>query len=119
MARGIVTVCSVASGDIALYLPRPDMKQWFIEKSKRLPPQGQLSKLLERWTATSEKATVLFINEIDALVGDTLISVLRCSRDLNREITLSDYKETSEELVQSRAIHLASRNDGGPVAAVA
>jgi hypothetical protein len=42
-----------------------------------LSPQNQLLRLLNHWTITSDKPTVLFIDEIDALVGDTLISVLR------------------------------------------
>jgi len=36
-----------------------------------------LSEILTQWTETSERPTVLFIDEIDSLVGDTLISVLR------------------------------------------
>ncbi|KPA15275.1 ATPase, AAA-type, core domain protein [Candidatus Magnetomorum sp. HK-1] len=35
------------------------------------------SEILTKWTETSDRPTVLFIDEIDALVGDTLISVLR------------------------------------------
>lgn len=41
---------------------------------------GELNALmfaLEEWCAQSEKAVVLLIDEIDSLVGDTLISVLR------------------------------------------
>ncbi|MEM7128270.1 MAG: hypothetical protein AAF702_18205 [Chloroflexota bacterium] len=33
--------------------------------------------MLTRWTERSEKPLVLFIDEIDTLIGDTLISVLR------------------------------------------
>ncbi|MEM6406401.1 MAG: AAA family ATPase [Pseudomonadota bacterium] len=36
-----------------------------------------LTSLLSWWAETSDKPTVLFLDEIDALVGDTLISVLR------------------------------------------
>ncbi|MCK4766398.1 MAG: AAA-like domain-containing protein [Candidatus Aminicenantes bacterium] len=36
-----------------------------------------LQDALTKWSAQSEKPLVLFIDEIDALVGDTLISVLR------------------------------------------
>ena len=39
--------------------------------------EGSLNKLLNFWAVNSDKPTVLFIDEIDALVGDTLISVLR------------------------------------------
>ena len=77
VGQGIATVCSVVSGDIARYQQRPELLRWFLEESKSYPPQDQFSKLLEYWTSTSDKPTVLFIDEIDALVGDTLISVLR------------------------------------------
>ena len=36
-----------------------------------------MTTLLSRWCAQSEKPITLFIDEIDCLVGDTLISVLR------------------------------------------
>ena len=40
-------------------------------------PDGAFSETLVRWAAASPKPLVLLIDEIDALVGDTLISVLR------------------------------------------
>ena len=36
-----------------------------------------LTKLLIYWTRITDKPTVLFLDEVDALVGDTLISLLR------------------------------------------
>ena len=36
-----------------------------------------LTETLSFWAANNEKPIVLFLDEIDALVGDTLISVLR------------------------------------------
>ncbi|MFZ4439742.1 MAG: ATP-binding protein [Syntrophales bacterium] len=38
---------------------------------------GALQEVLSRWVEGSDKPVVLFIDEIDALIGDTLISVLR------------------------------------------
>ena len=38
---------------------------------------GALGELLTRWSMADAKPLVLFIDEIDSLVGDTLISVLR------------------------------------------
>jgi len=38
---------------------------------------GALNKALSEWCQKNEKPTILFIDEIDSLVGDTLISVLR------------------------------------------
>jgi hypothetical protein len=38
---------------------------------------GALTKILSLWAQQNEKPVVLFIDEIDSLVGDTLVSVLR------------------------------------------
>ncbi|MCP4697584.1 MAG: ATP-binding protein, partial [Gammaproteobacteria bacterium] len=38
---------------------------------------GALAKLLTRWTELESRPALLFIDEIDALIGDTLIAVLR------------------------------------------
>lgn len=43
----------------------------------RAGEHGALGDVLTRWAAHSEKPLVLLIDEIDSLVGDTLISVLR------------------------------------------
>ena len=40
-------------------------------------PHGALKRVLSKWSAASTKPLVLLVDEIDALVGDALISVLR------------------------------------------
>ena len=40
-------------------------------------PHGALREFLARWSAADPRPLVLFIDEIDALVGDSLVSVLR------------------------------------------
>ena len=40
-------------------------------------PVGALQQVLRRWSAADPKPLVLMLDEIDALVGDTLLSVLR------------------------------------------
>ena len=40
-------------------------------------PDGALREVLVRWSAGSAKPLVLLVDEIDSLIGDTLISVLR------------------------------------------
>ena len=40
-------------------------------------PDGALGEVLHRWTSADGRPLVLLIDEIDSLVGDTLISVLR------------------------------------------
>lgn len=46
-------------------------------KKESVPAGSLLGTLLSRWCAQSSKPILLFIDEIDSLVGDTLISVLR------------------------------------------
>ena len=40
-------------------------------------PHGALREALTRWTEANSKPLVLLIDEIDALIGDSLLSVLR------------------------------------------
>ena len=47
------------------------------ELLERNGPDGALGEVLARWAAADRKPLVLLIDEIDSLVGDTLISVLR------------------------------------------
>ena len=47
------------------------------EALERFGPHGALQEVLSRWAAADEKPLVLMIDEIDALIGDTLLSVLR------------------------------------------
>ena len=44
---------------------------------ERSGPYSALKRVLSDWTAADAKPRVLFVDEIDSLVGDTLISVLR------------------------------------------
>jgi hypothetical protein len=62
---------------LASYLHRQDLLDWNFNEGIHIPPQDQLFRLLTHWTVTSDKPTVLFLDEVDALVGDTLISLLR------------------------------------------
>lgn len=48
-----------------------------IEKALERVSGGSLKDVLQAWSAESDKPIILFIDEIDSLVGDTLISVLR------------------------------------------
>ena len=47
------------------------------EVLKSEPPGAALRVLLERWAAANAKPLVLLVDEIDAMIGDSLISVLR------------------------------------------
>ena len=47
------------------------------EVSEEAGPHGVLQEVLGRWAAAGAKPLVLMIDEIDALIGDTLLAVLR------------------------------------------
>ena len=75
--KGIPAACDVISSAIALHQNRLDIQQWFLNECMRFTPQNQLNQLLRHWAAKSDKPAVLFLDEVDALAGDTLISLLR------------------------------------------
>ena len=47
-------------------------------------PDGALFEVLARWARVDPRPLVLLIDEIDTLVGDTLLSVLRASTGIRR-----------------------------------
>ncbi len=58
------------------------LKDYFVDQSKsalaaEFGPDGCLAECFTRWAEVDPKPLVLLIDEIDSLVGDTLISVLR------------------------------------------
>jgi hypothetical protein len=59
------------------YLGDLTIKQMWPEIFRVSGGSGALEDVLSRWVEESDKPVVLFIDEIDALIGDTLISVLR------------------------------------------
>ncbi|WP_075881511.1 AAA family ATPase [Vreelandella massiliensis] len=75
-SKGIPAVCSAIAGALRLYLHDTRLVEWFAQYRNQ-PAEDQLKQLLEYWTVVSDKPTVLFLDEVDALVGDTLISLLR------------------------------------------
>ena len=48
-----------------------------IKENSETSPHSQLNAVLAGWTMAASLPTILFIDEIDALVGDSLVSVLR------------------------------------------
>lgn len=75
--QGIPAACSAIARSLALYLQTPELNDWYQQAGRGLSPQDQLTQLLSHWAEVSDKPTVLFLDEVDALVGDTLISLLR------------------------------------------
>ena len=93
ITQDIPAACSAISRSIAMYLKRPEFYQWFLEECMQSPPKDQLLRLLTHWAMTMDKPTVLFLDEVDALVGDTLITLLRQIR--------AGYTQRPEEFPQS------------------
>jgi hypothetical protein len=71
------SILGVLGSQARYYLGDPFMKNSANEILADVGPFGALGEALSRWSASSPKPIVLLIDEIDALVGDTLISVLR------------------------------------------
>lgn len=75
--QGIPAACDAVARSIALYLDAPTVQTWNQTQGRQQSAQDQLTALLTHWARTSAKPTVLLLDEVDALVGDTLISLLR------------------------------------------
>ena len=60
-----------------LYLQNENLLPWVHDQASKIHADDLLSTLLEHWTSQANKPTVLMLDEVDALVGDTLISLLR------------------------------------------
>ena len=77
VGAGIRTVLAEIS-EQALVSSDDDFLDGTWERSlARAGPHGALRQALGRWSQNDVRPLVLFLDEIDALVGDTLISVLR------------------------------------------
>ncbi len=77
VARGMAAICSVLGRSIRLYLNDPRSDEWQRSEGATFAPEDQLSRLLEFWTGLDPLPAVLLLDEVDALVGDTLLSLLR------------------------------------------
>ncbi len=91
--KGINAICSAFVRSAALYLQDPGPDTWLHSKGHLIEASDRFSALLAHWSQNDPKAatatvpaddsqpavhpTVLFLDEVDALVGDTLISLLR------------------------------------------
>ncbi|WP_044412643.1 AAA-like domain-containing protein [Thiomicrospira microaerophila] len=76
--RGVEAICSVIANSAARYLNDQTLKTWYYSKDAQATSyENKLTTLLELWAQTTRKPTVLLLDEVDALIGDTLISLLR------------------------------------------
>ncbi|MEA3642406.1 MAG: ATP-binding protein [Lamprobacter sp.] len=75
--QGIPAACEAMVDAIARDTHHPDLLAWYRTNKPETQPQHLLTRLLTQWAATATQPTVLLLDEVDALVGDTLISLLR------------------------------------------
>jgi AAA-like domain len=81
--EGVAGMCSAFIRTAALYLKDQAVGDWYRTEGRQLTATDQISSLLAHWSAhdpqqpDAPRPTVLFLDEVDALVGDTLISLLR------------------------------------------
>ncbi len=74
--QAIRTVCSVIAHRAKTYLKDTRLISYIKDQTFDSPGDA-LTELLTHWAEISDRPTVLLLDEIDSLVGDSLISVLR------------------------------------------
>ena len=75
--RGIRGILNEISERARIYLHNDMIQHMWSGVLSESGEEGALNTVLTRWAEASPKPVVLLLDEIDALVGDTLISVLR------------------------------------------
>ncbi|MDP7156968.1 MAG: AAA-like domain-containing protein, partial [SAR324 cluster bacterium] len=75
--KGMRIVCEAIAASARVYKVEPGLRAVVRALLSEDQPQGVLTQFLAQWAELSEKPIVLFLDEVDALVGDTLISLLR------------------------------------------
>ncbi|WDN88703.1 hypothetical protein BuS5_01671 [Desulfosarcina sp. BuS5] len=75
--RGIQAIFSELADGAQLFLKDDFLEKIFAQVLEERGEDHALNSLLRQWCERSEKPVILLIDEIDSLVGDTLISVLR------------------------------------------
>jgi AAA-like domain len=75
--RGVAVIASVIAQAAELYLNEQRLISWLAQQGERISSGNKLSSLLAYWAKITDKPVILLLDEVDALVGDTLISLLR------------------------------------------
>ncbi|MBM3204326.1 ATP-binding protein, partial [Candidatus Woesearchaeota archaeon] len=76
VASGMATVASVLAREVEHYTGESCVAEWF-ERHLQHEPNDLITALLTAWSQADSRPAVLMLDEVDALVGDTLISLLR------------------------------------------
>ena len=76
--RGMAVVCDQVAAACRSRLGDERVGAWLAAEGRQVSPGSRLQQLLSFWSAVdTERPAVLLLDEVDALVGDTLISLLR------------------------------------------
>jgi len=75
--HGIQTILSSIAQMAMDYLDDSFIEDMWGDTLEKSGSNSSLNRVLTMWSKHSQKPIILFIDEIDSLVGDTLISVLR------------------------------------------
>ena len=75
--KGIATVCEAIADSASIHEIEPGLEALTDKLLKSRQPAGVLTQQLSLWAKMSDKPIVLMLDEVDSLVGDTLISLLR------------------------------------------
>lgn len=79
--QGMKTILGSLIQGAAIRLKDTRLRSWHDEIWHLHGANGAFKEMLSRWAQESTKPIVLMIDEVDALVGDTLISLLRQLRE--------------------------------------
>nr|VFK80121.1 MAG: AAA-like domain-containing protein [Candidatus Kentron sp. SD] len=74
---GMRAILSGVTRAASRYLGEERPQDWADEIFRRAGPYDALQSLLSRWSRENDRPIVLLLDEVDTLVGDTLISLLR------------------------------------------
>ena len=77
VARGMRTICGTIEAAARLYIGDTRLHPWTEDAWQTRGADGVLTGLLEHWSLNSPTPLVLMLDEVDALIGDTLIALLR------------------------------------------
>jgi hypothetical protein len=75
--RGMRAICGSIGASARGILNEPRLFDWIDAAWSEQGADAVLTGLLTRWSAAADKPIVLLLDEVDALIGDTLVSLLR------------------------------------------
>ncbi len=75
--RAMAAMCSALGRSARFYLQDERLDQWYRDGGAGVPADERLLQLLDFWAAADARPVVLLLDEVDALIGDTLVSLLR------------------------------------------